>query len=176
MITNNKGMFSSNSDCWETPQDLFDELNNHFDFTLDAAATDENHKCNRYYTEQNSGLTQPWDGRVFLNSPYGRVISQWADKACEEYQMNSNCELIMILCPARTDTRWFQKLMKHARKICFIKGRLKFINRTLPSYREDGDFKSSPAPFPSSLIYLNKDNSPTTITTMSVLMKYGRVY
>jgi len=47
---NTKLMFSSNSDEYATPQELFDELNSEFKFDLDPCATDENHKCNKYYT------------------------------------------------------------------------------------------------------------------------------
>ena len=39
-----KAMFTSNSDEWETPQELFNELDDEFHFTVDACATDENHK------------------------------------------------------------------------------------------------------------------------------------
>lgn len=45
-------MFSSNKDYWETPQSLFDELNAEFNFTLDAAASDANRKCKRYFTKK----------------------------------------------------------------------------------------------------------------------------
>ena len=45
-------MFSSDKDYWETPQSLFDELNAEFNFTLDAAASDTNHKCKRYFTKK----------------------------------------------------------------------------------------------------------------------------
>ena len=51
-------MFSSKSDEWETPQELFDELNKEFNFTLDPCATDENHKCEKYYTIKEDGLIQ----------------------------------------------------------------------------------------------------------------------
>ena len=44
-MTNFTPMFSSDKDYWETPQSLFDELNAEFNFTLDAAASDTNHKC-----------------------------------------------------------------------------------------------------------------------------------
>ena len=40
----NKGMFSSNNQKWETPQDLFDKLNNVFNFEVDIAADDETAK------------------------------------------------------------------------------------------------------------------------------------
>ena len=33
---NTELMFSSKTDLWETPKDLFDKLNNEFHFTLDV--------------------------------------------------------------------------------------------------------------------------------------------
>ena len=59
---NNAVMFSSNSDEWATPQWLFDELNNEFNFDLDPCASEENHKTPIYYTKDNSGLSQKWGG------------------------------------------------------------------------------------------------------------------
>lgn len=35
---------------WETPQHVFDKLNKEFEFTLDVAASDLNHKCEKYFT------------------------------------------------------------------------------------------------------------------------------
>ena len=40
--------FSSKTPEWATPQDVFDELNKEFRFTLDPAATKENAKCPRF--------------------------------------------------------------------------------------------------------------------------------
>ena len=60
MIT--EGLFTSKSNEWETPKNLFDELNSVFKFTLDAAATDENHKCDKYFTQENDALIQSWGG------------------------------------------------------------------------------------------------------------------
>lgn len=55
-------MYSSKSDEWSTPQDFFDELDNEFNFDLDAAASELNHKCARYFTVADDGLTQKWGG------------------------------------------------------------------------------------------------------------------
>ncbi len=55
---NTEVMFSSKTDQWETPQDLFDELNAKFEFTLDPCADDLNHKCEKYYTKGQDGLSQ----------------------------------------------------------------------------------------------------------------------
>ena len=50
------------SDQYETPQDLFQELDSEFHFDLDPCASDENHKCDAYYTIQDDGLTPNWGG------------------------------------------------------------------------------------------------------------------
>jgi phage N-6-adenine-methyltransferase len=56
----NDGMYSSETPEWSTPQELFDKLNDEFAFTLDPCATDENHKCEKWFTVQQDGLSQPW--------------------------------------------------------------------------------------------------------------------
>ena len=65
----NKGLLSTWKDILETPQKLFDELNNEFHFTLDACATAENAKCEKYFTEKDNALIQDWGGEhCFLQS------------------------------------------------------------------------------------------------------------
>ena len=55
-------LFSSKSDEWETPQDVFDALDAEFNFTLDPCATSGNHKCDRFFTKEQNGLVQNWGG------------------------------------------------------------------------------------------------------------------
>ena len=77
---NTQGIFSSKSDEWSTPQDLYDELNKEFIFTLDPCATINNHKCDKYYTIDDNGLYKSWRGeRVFCNPPYSD-IKRWVIK------------------------------------------------------------------------------------------------
>lgn len=59
---NKNVLFSSDKKNWETPQKFFNALNEEFHFTLDAAASHENHKCENYYTEEQDGLVQDWGG------------------------------------------------------------------------------------------------------------------
>ena len=47
-------LFSSKSDEWETPKDVFESLDAEFGFTLDPCATSENHKCDRYFTKEQN--------------------------------------------------------------------------------------------------------------------------
>ena len=60
---NNDLMFSSAKDDWETPQELFDELDAQYHFTLDAASSDSNAKCQKHYTLADDGLHKSWGGR-----------------------------------------------------------------------------------------------------------------
>lgn len=53
-------MYSSKSDEWSTPQELFNQLDDEFHFDLDAAASQSNHKCKKYFDIASDGLTQNW--------------------------------------------------------------------------------------------------------------------
>lgn len=113
---------------WETPQAVFDKLDAEFGFTLDAAASEENHKCARYYTKAENGLRQSWQGeRVFLNPPYGRELAAWVEKAFDEVYRRW-CPLVVMLLPARVDTQWFHRYLYHRAEVRFVEGRLKFGN------------------------------------------------
>lgn len=128
-----KVLFSSRSEEWSTPQNLFDELNAEFHFTLDPCATKDNAKCAKYYTIKDDGLSKSWKGEtVFCNPPYGRGIYEWVEKC---YTENRNGTTVVMLIPARTDTRYFHDFIYHQHEIRFIKGRLKFGggNNQLPS-------------------------------------------
>jgi len=147
-------MFSSKSDEWETPQDLFDKLNKEFNFTLDPCATKDNHKCFKYYTIEDDGLSKDWSGEtVFVNPPYGRSIGKWVKKCYEEYLKGTT---VVMLIPSRTDTKWFHQYIYNKTEFRLLKGRLKFINRLFPSWNEEGNYKLSPAPFPSMIVVYKK--------------------
>jgi len=66
----NKVLFSSKSDEWSTPQEVFDSLDAEFGFTLDPCATAENAKCDSFYTLQDNGLSQNWGGRACFAIPH----------------------------------------------------------------------------------------------------------
>lgn len=138
-----KGLMTSLTCEWATPQWLFDELNKEFNFTLDPCANDKNTKCKKYFTINTDGLSQDWSQDiVFMNPPYGREIKKWIQKAYEEWQKGAT---IVMLIPSRTDTQYWHRYIMKAKEIRFIKGRLKF-----------NDSKNS-APFPSAVVIFKKD-------------------
>ena len=117
--------FSSKSNEWYTPQYLFDELNEKYQFTLDPCASHENAKCDKYFTIEDDGLTKDWSKDiVFMNPPYGRNIKHWIKKAYEESVKGAT---VVCLIPARTDTTyWHDYIFNNAYNIKFLKGRIKF--------------------------------------------------
>lgn len=127
-------MFSSKTDLWETPQTFFDELDREFHFTLDVCALAENAKCAEYYTPEMDGLTRKRGGVVWCNPPYGREIGKWVQRGLDASRDGAT---VVMLLPARTDTKWFHECIYGEAEIRFVKGRLKF-----------GGSKNS-APFPS---------------------------
>lgn len=152
----NKALFSTGKDLWETPQKFFDELNNEFHFTLDACATAENAKCEKYFTEKDNALIQDWGGNiVFCNPPYSRQGGQdmFVKKAYEESK-KSNTTVVMLL-PARTDTKRFHEyIWLPENEIRFIKGRLSFEINGKPMVDKNGRPES--APFPSMVVIFGK--------------------
>ena len=140
-----KVLFSSNKDDWATPQDFYDKLNAEFHFTLDPCADDKNHKCDIYYTKEQDGLSQNWGGQtVFCNPPYGsKSTGNWIKK-CAEESKKPNTTVVMLI-PARTDTRAFHEYIYGKAEIRFIKGRLKFGG------------SSNSAPFPSMVVVFSSD-------------------
>ena len=134
----NEGLFSSSNDEWTTPRWLFNDLNARFQFTLDAAASDENHLCPRWFTKEDSGLDKSWAGeRIFCNPPYSK-IRLWAEKFAHEAE--NGATLIAALIPARVDTRWWHSSIARADFVYFVPGRLHFSDK-------------GPAPFPSALAF-----------------------
>lgn len=140
-------LFSKARQDWETPQGLFDIINEvwEYHFTFDAAASEENFKCLRW---SGDSLNIPWgeEGskeRVWVNPPYD-LAKEFIAKAWEEVD-EGRVELVMLLLPARTDTRmWHDIIAERAEEIIFLKGRLKFGGST------------NSAPFPSALVVFRR--------------------
>lgn len=126
----NRVLFSRNSDNWCTPTVMYESFikNNYFDPCPLNSSFD--------------GLNINWHKKNFVNPPYSK-INNFVDKSIDEHKKGKE---IVLLIPARTDTKYFRKLVDYGCFIVFITGRLHF-----------NDSKS--APFPSCLIHLT--NRPT---------------
>ena len=143
------GMMSSEHQDWATPPAFMDYLHEVFGWIpdLDAAASIDNKKAHDYFCQDQNGLFQKWYGNVWINPPFGSALPSWVDKAIIESDSEQVVSIFMLI-PARTDTKWCHKLMRHASMIYFIKGRFDF--RRDPQEKLEGR-----AFFPSMLVVFN---------------------
>jgi len=69
--------FMSQSVDWATPEWLYKELDQEFQFDFDP--------CPLYgFKDGRSGLEMQWGKSTYCNPPYGRVIGAWTAKAVKE--------------------------------------------------------------------------------------------
>jgi site-specific DNA-methyltransferase (adenine-specific) len=151
-------MFGHKSDEWQTPQDLFNQLDNEFGhFDMDVAATPNNSKCiffcSKDMANRKDGLKSKWMIKNWCNPPYS-MQKEFVIKALEEQKMG--CLTVMLL-PARTDTKLFHEYIynKPNIEIRFIKGRIKFISpdgSLLRGTKMNGS--NDAAPFASMLVII----------------------
>ena len=101
-MTTSPVLFSSKSDDWATDQAFFAKMDRRYGpFDLDVCASADNAKCGRFFTAEMDGLQQPWQGRCWMNPPYGKTIGQWIRKA---WQSSLEGATVVCLLPARVDT------------------------------------------------------------------------
>lgn len=128
--SSHRALFTSATEYWETPEELYKELDEEFHFTIDAAPF--------RFSDFDDG--RPWSGRVFVKPPYGPGIHRWIWRAYMSVR-HKKAEIVVLLLPARTDTIWFHDyVVPKANEIRFLRGRLHFSG------------SKNTAPFPSMLV------------------------
>lgn len=115
------------SDHWSTPKEIYNKYVNELGYYDPCPLY-----ANNFDWEH---INKP----IFLNPPYSN-ISEWVEWAIINNVISG--KHVVILIPARTDTKYFHALLEYGCDLEFIKGRLKF-----------GDSKTG-APFPSVLVHL----------------------
>lgn len=127
-----------NTDVWLTPPYIIEDLG---PFDLDPCSPIDRiwETAKKYYTIEDDGLIQDWDGYVWLNPPYSREAVKWVKKLSEH---NNGIALIF----ARTETKmFFNYVWDKADCVLFIKNRLTF-------YRGDGSLPRANSGAPSVLV------------------------
>lgn len=113
--------FDTGRQDWETPEEIFNPLNQEFNFTTDVCASPENTKCDFFYSEADNALHLKWQGVCWMNPPFGSQ-GRWVRKAYEESKKGIT---VVCLLPARTNTSWWHDYCMKG-EIRFIRGRPKF--------------------------------------------------
>lgn len=121
----NKICLSKKSDEWETPKFIYDQA-------MEKGMYDP---CPLGGKKDN--LKNDWGESNFVNPPYSQLL-KWIEKSIEQHKKN---KFVLLLIPARTDTKAFKMLYEYGSEITFITGRLHFNEKDA-------------APFPSMLVRL----------------------
>jgi phage N-6-adenine-methyltransferase len=98
---------------------------------FDLAASSENHKAPKYFTEADNSLKQDWfklDGLLWLNPPFSN-LEDWAEKCYQEQDAGAK---IIMLTPASVGSNWYAKHCFDAAHTVFIRPRLTFEGCTDP--------------------------------------------
>jgi phage N-6-adenine-methyltransferase len=109
----------------ETPRELFNRLDQEFNFDLDAAATAGNAKVAKFISPDQDALSLPWRGNAFVNPPYNDSrVGEWVEHAWRQSLIG--CPVVVLLLPSgRTDNRWWCDIVVgHASEIRYVHRRL----------------------------------------------------
>jgi len=135
---------SGGTDEWLTPPAIIDALR---PFDLDPCAPVKRpwETAAHHFTIEDDGLSRPWEGRVWLNPPYGNETGKWLARLADH---GNGIALIY----ARTETKtFFDHVWSRADALLFLKGRLSF-------HRHDGSIGPNPGAA-SVLIAYGKANA-----------------
>jgi hypothetical protein len=98
-----------------------------------CALAQETVRAERYFTEEDDGLTKRWDGRLWMNPPYAAgLIDKFARKLVAEVE-SGHVTAGIVLADNRTDAGWFYTMAVACERICFTRGRINFYNASTAS-------------------------------------------
>jgi ParB family chromosome partitioning protein len=124
---------NSGENEWYTPAFILDaarEVMGGFD--CDPASSSKANllvRATRYYTSQTNGLHQKtWGARVWLNPPYAQpLVGQFIDALAERVESGCVTQACVLVNNA-TETAWGQTLLALASSVCFLRGRVRFLD------------------------------------------------
>ncbi len=94
--------------------------------TLDPCTEPDNPtRAQAIYHLPMDGAELPWTQAksIYVNPPYGKARERWVERCVQA--ADAGCRVILLI-PAATDTRIFQRALASAWEVVFIRGRVKF--------------------------------------------------
>jgi len=153
---------SESKDLWQTPQALFNALEQEFDFEIDVCASEENALYSEYFSKERSALTNEWDiynrsFSAFMNPPYSetQAFLSRASEQASRYNIT-----VVALVNANTDTKWFADATKSANEVRLISGRIAFV-------KPDGSKANGNTKGQCLIIWRGNCKTPCQITMVS---------
>lgn len=123
-------MNTKGNDNFRTPDFIFEQLDNIFNFELDVAADSSNAKCSMFFSESDNALKLCWGGvRCFCNPPFSQKAA-FIKKAHDEV-LNGNCPICVMVLPLNSmDTKAFHQYIQNKFIYEVLEGRISFIDPT----------------------------------------------
>ncbi len=93
-----------------------------------SAAANKMVRADVFFTKEQDGLNEKWSGKVWLNPPYAQpLVAQFSEAVCAKLEAGEIKQAIVLVNNA-TETAWFQRMLAVAVAVCFVKGRVKFLD------------------------------------------------
>lgn len=113
----------ASTDCWFTPEWVFDGMGLHFDIDVAAPADGSTPcPCDEWFDESHDGLDLPWRGVIWCNPPYSAPTA-W----CDRYAAHPDG---VILVRADLSTGGPFRAFTASDAIYVASRRIQFVNRT----------------------------------------------
>lgn len=144
---------ASGNNEWYTPQAFIEAARAAMGpITLDPASSPIANRivsAETFYTSEDDGLKKSWRGNVWMNPPYAQpLISQFAEAVSDKYDAKE-IKRACVLVNNASETTWFQRMLKSASAVCFVRGRVRFI---------DPEGNPSGAPLQGQMVLYMGDN------------------
>jgi hypothetical protein len=104
-------------DDWETPRELYNELDSEFHFDFDP--------CPLHSSFDGLDTKNKWGKCNFINPPYSRKLKEDFIKMAYWYWKIHHATCVLLL-PVSTSTKIFHEYIYNQAEIRFLKGRVKF--------------------------------------------------
>jgi len=126
---------------WYTPKEYIEAARQVMGaIMVDPASTDKANeivKADLWYTKENDGLKQSWAGTVWMNPPYSQpLVKEFCNLFVDKFKNKEITEGCVLVNNA-TETAFFQNMLEYCQAVCFIKGRVRFLD-------EEGEAKGAP--------------------------------
>lgn len=116
------------SNEWYTPLDYISAARQVLgDIDLDPAScqvANEKVKATEYYDVDDDGLTLPWNGRIWLNPPYGDPLP-WVEKLTSSFREGTVTAALLLVNTANSP-QWSRLLWNGPYAVCLLSKRVRF--------------------------------------------------
>ncbi|MDZ4344455.1 MAG: DNA N-6-adenine-methyltransferase [Candidatus Binatia bacterium] len=125
---------NSGENEWYTPPDIIERARRSMGaIDCDPASSsfaNKNVKADVFYTAESDGLTKKWRGRVWMNPPYSSPLCSQFCEALTHKFIDKEIEQACVLVNNATETAWFQSMLRAAVSVCFLDGRVKYLDKS----------------------------------------------